>query len=274
MRNSCIPIQLSSVAQLCPTLCHCMDCRRQASLPIINSRSLLKLMSIESVRPSNHLILCRPLLLPPSIFHSIRVFSTEAVLRIGWHVALSGPLVLSLLLLRQLSPSPPLPTSTSSASVRTCRPARLWPHSGILVMPAHWPGPGLRLGVGQPAHGGPSPTAIRGCEPRNTPFRAVTAQCSQKPTQAQGAPAPGRPSATGCGVPRLGSVAGWEVLARDPVGGSPPQASGRKQGLRVPSLSLSFLSVGGDGMRHLGLHRVVAGTCQGHRCWWTHAPRG
>ena len=52
----------------------------QASLSIPNSRSLLKLMSIKSVMPSNHLILCRPLLLPPSIFHSIRVFSNESVL--------------------------------------------------------------------------------------------------------------------------------------------------------------------------------------------------
>ena len=82
MRNSCIPIQLSSVAQLCPTLCHCMDCRRQASLPIINSRSLLKLMSIESVRPSYHLILCHPLLLRPSIFPIIKVFSNDSVLHI------------------------------------------------------------------------------------------------------------------------------------------------------------------------------------------------
>ena len=48
---------------------------RQASLSITNSRSLLKLMSIESVMPSNRLILCRPLVLPPSIFPSIRVFS-------------------------------------------------------------------------------------------------------------------------------------------------------------------------------------------------------
>ena len=55
-----------------------------ASLSIIKSRSLLKLMSIESVMPSNHLILCRPLLLPPSIFPSIRVFSSESVLRIRW----------------------------------------------------------------------------------------------------------------------------------------------------------------------------------------------
>ena len=57
---------------------------RQASLSITNSRSLLKLMSIESVMPSNHLILCHPLLLPPSIFPSIRVFSSESVLRIRW----------------------------------------------------------------------------------------------------------------------------------------------------------------------------------------------
>ena len=56
---------------------------RQASLSITNSRSLLKLFSIESVMPSNHLIICRPLL-PPSIFSSIRVFSNESVLRIRW----------------------------------------------------------------------------------------------------------------------------------------------------------------------------------------------
>ena len=56
----------------------------QASLSIINSRSLLKLMSIELVMPSNHLILCRHLLLPPSISPSIRVFSNESVLHIRW----------------------------------------------------------------------------------------------------------------------------------------------------------------------------------------------
>ena len=56
----------------------------QASLSITNSRSLLKLMSIESVMPSNHLILCHPLLLPPSIFPSIRVFCNESVLQIRW----------------------------------------------------------------------------------------------------------------------------------------------------------------------------------------------
>ena len=55
----------------------------QASLPITNSWSLFKLMSIKSVRPPNHLIFCRPLLLP-SIFLSIRVFSSESVLHIRW----------------------------------------------------------------------------------------------------------------------------------------------------------------------------------------------
>ena len=57
---------------------------RQASLSITNSRSSPKLMSIESVTPSNHLILCRPLLLLPSIFPSIRVFSNESPLHIRW----------------------------------------------------------------------------------------------------------------------------------------------------------------------------------------------
>ena len=58
----------------------------EASLFITNSRSLLKLMSIESVMPSNHLILCHPLLLLPSIFPSIRVFSNESVLCIKWPI--------------------------------------------------------------------------------------------------------------------------------------------------------------------------------------------
>ena len=57
---------------------------RQASLSITNCWSLLKLMSIESVMPSNHLILCYPLILLPSIFPKIRVFSNESVLRIRW----------------------------------------------------------------------------------------------------------------------------------------------------------------------------------------------
>ena len=57
---------------------------RQASLSITNSQSLLKLMSVESVMPSNHLILCRPLLFLPSIFPSIRVFPNESALHIRW----------------------------------------------------------------------------------------------------------------------------------------------------------------------------------------------
>ena len=57
---------------------------QQASLSFTISRTLLKLKSIESVMPSNHLILCRPLLLAPSIFPSIRIFSNESVLHIRW----------------------------------------------------------------------------------------------------------------------------------------------------------------------------------------------
>ena len=61
-----------------------MNCSNQASLSITNSQSLPKLMSIESVIPSYHLILCHPLLLLPSIFPSIRVFSNESALHIRW----------------------------------------------------------------------------------------------------------------------------------------------------------------------------------------------
>ena len=76
--------QFSSVAQLCPTFCNLMDGSTPGLLSVTNSRSPPKLMSIESVIPSNHLILCHPLLLPPSIFPSIRVFSNESVLRSRW----------------------------------------------------------------------------------------------------------------------------------------------------------------------------------------------
>ena len=74
-------VQLLSRVQLFATL---WTAARQASLSITNSRSLLKLISIESVMPSNHFILCRPLLLPPSIFPSIRVFSNESLLPTKW----------------------------------------------------------------------------------------------------------------------------------------------------------------------------------------------
>ena len=80
----CISICCCSVAQSCPTLCDPMDCSTQASLSFTISQSSLKLMSIESVMPSNHLILCRLLPLLPSIFPSIRIFSNESVVCIRW----------------------------------------------------------------------------------------------------------------------------------------------------------------------------------------------
>ena len=76
--------QFSSVAQSCLTLCDPMNSACQASLSITNSRSLPKLMSIEPVTPSNHLTHCCPLLLLPSTFPRIRVFSNESVLCIRW----------------------------------------------------------------------------------------------------------------------------------------------------------------------------------------------
>ena len=75
-------LQVSSVAQSRPTLGNPRTAVCQASLSITNSWSLFKLMSIESVMPSNHLILCRSLLFPPSISPSIRGFSNESVLHI------------------------------------------------------------------------------------------------------------------------------------------------------------------------------------------------
>ena len=74
---------LSSVTQSCLFVTP-WTAARQASLSITNSRSLLKLMSIESVMPSNHLILCCPLLLLPSVTPTIRVFSNESALHIRW----------------------------------------------------------------------------------------------------------------------------------------------------------------------------------------------
>ena len=77
-------VQFSSVAQSSRLSVTPWTAAHQASLSITNSRSLLKLMSIESRMPSNHLILCCPLLLLPSIFPRIRVFSNESVLCIRW----------------------------------------------------------------------------------------------------------------------------------------------------------------------------------------------
>ena len=76
-------VQFSHSVVLNSLQCHEIAAR-QASLSITNCHSLLKLMSIESVMPYSHLILCRPLLLLPSIFPSIRVFSNESTLHIRW----------------------------------------------------------------------------------------------------------------------------------------------------------------------------------------------
>ena len=73
-----------SVTQSCPTLCNPVDCSTTGVCSLTVFQSLFKLMSIETVMPSNHLILCHPLLLLPSIFPSIRVFSNESALCIRW----------------------------------------------------------------------------------------------------------------------------------------------------------------------------------------------
>ena len=84
LRVYCPLVQFSSVAQSYAILCNPMDCSTSGFPVHPNCQSLLKLMSIESVMPSNHLIFCHPILLLPSIFPSIRVFSNESVLRIRW----------------------------------------------------------------------------------------------------------------------------------------------------------------------------------------------
>ena len=76
-------LQFSSAAQSCPTLCNPMDCRMPGFHVHHHLQDLLKLMSIESVMPSNHPIFCRPLLLT-SIFPSIRIFSNESIICIRW----------------------------------------------------------------------------------------------------------------------------------------------------------------------------------------------
>ena len=76
--------QFSSATQSCPVLCNPMTAACQASLSITNSQSLFRLISFESGITSNHPILCRPILLLPSVFPSIRAFSHESVLHIRW----------------------------------------------------------------------------------------------------------------------------------------------------------------------------------------------
>ena len=91
LNNILSVFQFSSVQSLSPVQLFVTPwtAAHQASLSITNSQSLFKLMSIESVMPSNHLILCCPLLLPPSIFPSIRVFSNESALLMRWPKAVN-----------------------------------------------------------------------------------------------------------------------------------------------------------------------------------------
>ena len=83
--SNCNPsVQYTSVTQSCQTLCDPMDCRT-SGLPVHHQfPEFTQTMSIELVMPSNYFILCRPLLLPPSLFSNIRVFSNESVLHIRW----------------------------------------------------------------------------------------------------------------------------------------------------------------------------------------------
>jgi len=73
-----------SVPKLCPTLCYHMDCSTPGSSVLHYLPEFAKFMSIESVMPFNHLILCHPLLLLPSVFPSIRIFSNESALHVRW----------------------------------------------------------------------------------------------------------------------------------------------------------------------------------------------
>ena len=78
-------VQFSSDTQSCPTLCNPMELQHsRLPCPSPTQGAYMSIMSIELVMPSNHLILCHPLLLPPSIFPSIRLFSNESVLHIKW----------------------------------------------------------------------------------------------------------------------------------------------------------------------------------------------
>ena len=88
-------VQFSSVIQSCSTIWDPMECSTPGFPAITNSLRLLKLMSIETVMPSNHLILCCPLLLQPSIFPSIRIFSKESVLCNRWPKCWSFSFIIS-----------------------------------------------------------------------------------------------------------------------------------------------------------------------------------
>ena len=84
IRTYLLLILVSPAAQSCPILCDPMDCSTPGFLSIINSQTLLKLMCIEPMMPFNHLILCHPLFLLPSVFPRIKIFSSELALCIKW----------------------------------------------------------------------------------------------------------------------------------------------------------------------------------------------
>ena len=131
-------IQFSSVAQSC-LFATPWIAARQASLSITNSQSLPKFMSIESVMPSSHLILCRPLLLLPPVPPSIRVFSNESTLRMRWRkpdcrvisVQFSHSVMSDSLRLHELQHArPPCPSPTPGVHSNSC-PSSRWCHPAI-----------------------------------------------------------------------------------------------------------------------------------------------
>ena len=185
---------------------------RQASLSITNSRSLLKLMYIESVMPTNHLILCRPLLLPPSIFPSIRFFSSESVLHIRWPKYWSFSF--------SISPSPqvvaPFSPWVRSKATAFCETApRPHPHGRLssslpsILRPLscpqppspHWRGRGLSREL---------PRSLRGSGPKSG---RVQPECSRAGSPAPGLPASSIFSVWGSlrqnSVPAFSFIPGW-----------------------------------------------------------------
>ena len=146
MKQSFI-VQFSSVAQSCLTICNPMDCS-MPGLPVHHQLlELLKFMSIEPVRPSNHLVFCHPLLLLPSIFPSIRVFSNGSALHVRWPKYWSVSFSISPsngysglisfrvdwldLLEVQGTLKSLLQYHSSKASVHQCSQPSLWPNSDI-----------------------------------------------------------------------------------------------------------------------------------------------
>lgn len=122
--------------------------------------------------------------------------------------------------------------------------------------------------------GGPRPQPS-GDLSRETPHSELSLpSVLRNPPKPRVPPAPGRPSTTGCGIHSPGVSSWMGCSGSGPCWG--PGAQLRLLGGSKASgfpLSLSLLSVGGDGTQHSALRGVVSGTCQDHKCWWTHGPR-